>query len=302
MDRSTFIGGSDAAAVLGMSRWKTPLSVWAEKTGQVEPEDISDRLPVKLGLKLEQTVADLFMEDTGKKVHRVNEMRFHKDHPFLGATLDRRVVGENAILECKTTSAWKAKEWDKEEIPQEYIVQVLHYLAVTGAEKAYVAVLVGNQDFKWKTIERDNNVLKDLIDREVSFWNDFVVPKIMPMGITSYDRGALEALFPQAEEGKTLVLDKEADLLAQTIKQMEGECAGIEKNIELHKNRLRGLLGDASLGESTAFKVFWSNFTQQRFDTQSFKKAEPELYKKYLKESVTRRFDIKRKGSENGKA
>ena len=66
-DRTKFIGGSDAAAVVGLSRWKSPIELWAEKTGQVEPEDVSDKMAVRVGKKLESAVAEFFEEETGKK-------------------------------------------------------------------------------------------------------------------------------------------------------------------------------------------------------------------------------------------
>jgi len=91
-DRKRYLGGTDAAGVLGLSRWATPLSVWAAKTGQVEGEDISGRLAVKLGHKLEHTVAELFMEATGKKVQRVNDSIFHQKHSFIAATQARHSV------------------------------------------------------------------------------------------------------------------------------------------------------------------------------------------------------------------
>ena len=90
--RKNYIGGSDAAAILGLSRYKTALEVWAWKTGQVVPDDISDKVYIKLGNKLEQTVAEFFMEETGKKVQRVNDTIFHPKYPFLGANIDRKVI------------------------------------------------------------------------------------------------------------------------------------------------------------------------------------------------------------------
>jgi putative phage-type endonuclease len=179
-DRTKYLGGSDAAACLGLSRWKSPLAVWALKTGAIAEEDISDRLPVKLGVRLEEAVAELFEEQTGKVVNRVNRTITHPQYDFLRANIDRKVLKEDAILECKTTSAWKAKEWDGEEVPREYVIQALHYLAVTGAAKCYVAVLIGNQDFKIKTVERDDKVIADLIRREVHFWNEFVLKNVPP--------------------------------------------------------------------------------------------------------------------------
>lgn len=298
-DRKQFIGSSDAAGVLGLSRWTTPLQIWAEKTGQIVQEDISDRVAVKLGNKLEQTVAELFMEETGKTVHRVNEPQVHPEHPFLTSQIDRRVVGEDAFLECKTASAWKAKEWDGEEIPREYIIQVFHQLAVTGKAKAYIAVLIGNQDFKWKVIERDDKMIADMVKREVSFWNDFVVPKIMPGIITSGDSDVLYQLYPLADPESKIELTDEANRIIESRNSMYQDVIQLEKQIDQRENELKALLGDKAEGFTAQWLVYWKNQSQVRLDSKKIKDEAPELYSKYGKETSFRKLTIRE--AKNGK-
>lgn len=302
-DRKDYIGASDSAAVLGLSRWQTPLGVWAVKTGQVDSDDISDKVCVKLGHKLEQTVAEFFMEETGKKVHRVNETLFHPKHPFIGCNLDRRVVGEKAVLECKTASAWKSKEWDGDDMPREYVIQVMHQLLVTGAERGYLAVLIGNQDFKWKVIERDEKALKTILEREVDFWTSYVVPKVMP-GVMSGDKENLLGLWPEAVEEKTIQLDDAADAVVESIEGMRADLRGLEMQIEKSENELRAMLKDASVGLTERHKIFWTNQTTRRFDTDKFKEENPELYEKFRKPTTRRKFLItantKEKTNEQG--
>lgn len=287
-DRKQFIGSSDAAAILGLSRWKTQLEVWAEKVGRIVPEDISDKLQVKLGNRLEETVAELFMEETGKKVRRVNKPQIHPDYPFISCQIDRDVVGEDAILECKTASAWKAKEWEGEEIPQEYIIQVVHQLAVTGAAVGYIAVLIGNQEFKWKAIYRDNPTTKSLIDKEVEFWNSYVVPSVMPLQIAHNDGSVLYDLFPVADTNKDVILPDTANVLIEQIEAMSSEKDLLEKDIEKNKNELKALLGDAESGTTRINRVTWKVQNTNRIDTERFKKENEELYKAYIKTTTTR--------------
>lgn len=289
-DRSKFLGGSDAAAVLGLSRWKTPLQIWGEKTGNIVPEDISDRLSVKLGNRLEQVVVELFEEETGKKCRRVNEALTHPVHPFLAAKLDRRVVGEDAILEVKTASGWKIKEWEGDDIPQEYVIQVLHYLAVTGAKKAYIACLIGgNQKFVWKEILRDEKVLKQLVAKEVEFWNDFVVTKIMPTAaITKDDADTLFSLFPDGAEGVELSLGSDVNAIIEAIQRAEVTVKQAEDLVDEGKNRLRAVLGEASIGKTDKFRVTWKNQMSRRVDTTKLKEQAPALYAEYSKESASR--------------
>jgi len=299
LDRSQFIGGSDAAAVVGMSRWSTPLHVWAEKTGQIETHQL-DSEAAELGTYLEEYVARRFTKETGKKVHRVNETRFHPKYPFLGANIDRRVVGEEAILECKTTSAWKAKEWDGEEIPHEYIIQVTHYLAVTGAKKAYIAVLIGNQDFKWKTIERDEKLIQNIISREVEFWNKFVVPKVMPTTVSKNDSDTLYQLFPVASPESTVDLGDEGARLIESRNALYQDAITLEGHIAEVENSLKAMIKDNESGMAGKWKVYWQNQSQTRLDTKRIKLEIPEIYSKYGTVSKFRKLVV-REESTNGK-
>lgn len=293
-ERLSYLGASDAAAVLGLSRWGTPLSVWAEKTGQVvRPDD--DALRLKLGHRMEPIVAELFEEETGKKVETVADTLFHPKYPFIACNLDRRVVGENAIVQLKTAASWKAKEWEEDEIPREYILQEIHELAVSGADRAYIAALIGNQDFKVKIIERRDvlQAMDDLISREVHFWNTFVVPRVMPTHITARDRETLEELFPMAEAGPPIQLPDEANAVAENLESMGQDLKMIEGQIEKQKNTLLAMLGKHESGTTGRWDILWANTLTRRFDSKAFEKAHPALYAEFRKPNTSRRFVIK---------
>jgi putative phage-type endonuclease len=292
-DRKSYIGGSDCAAVLGLSRWRTPLSVWASKTGAIEDEDISGKLAVKLGNRLESVVVELFEEATGKKAHRVNETITHPQYPFIRANIDRRIVGEDAILEVKTASGWKAKEWGGEDIPQEYLLQVMHYLAVTGKQIGYIAVLIGgNQDFIWKPVIRDEEVIKNIVEKEVHFWNTFVVPKVMPGIITRNDGDVLFKLFPQ-DDGKEIQLDDEACKLIESRQSMLADLKLLEGNLDKTDNEIKVKMQEATIGLAGKYKVSWKSQTTKRLDSKRLKDENPELYAAYSKDSISRPLNIK---------
>ncbi len=295
LERRNYIGASDAAAVLGLSRWSTQLEVWAIKTGRFIPEDISDKPSVKMGHKLEQTVAELFMEATGKKVHRVNETIYHKEYPFLACNLDRRVVGERAILQCKTCSAYKAREWDGEEIPQEYIIQEYHELACSDYDYAYIAVLIGGQDFRWKMITKDEAMIKDIVRKEVAFWNNFVITNVMPMQIQAADSDVLYSLFPVADPNADIILGDEANALVERIDASSAELKALENDIEKYKNELKAILGDAEKAQTDQYKISWKNQDTKRLDTERLKTEQPEQYMAYLKVSKSRVFRYSKK-------
>lgn len=260
-DRSKYLGGTDCAAVLGLSRYKTVWEIWAEKTGRIEPTDISQKLSVRLGHKLEQTVADLFMEETGKKVVRKNDTMYHRKYPFLGVNLDRRVVGEDAVLECKTANSRYAAQWDEEEIPIEYLCQVNHQLLVTGAKYAYIAVLIGgNEKFIWKKIDRDENLLQSMETKLVHFWQTFVEGDIPPdpASITYKDGDVLYRMFPNTQnEADPVQLTDEANKLVESIRAMDTDMKAIARQIDADKNRLKALLGENATGTTGLYKITW---------------------------------------------
>lgn len=257
-ERQRFIGGTDIAGILGLSRWKTPLSVWAEKTGQVQQPE-SKGLWLTLGTRLEEVVAELFMEETGKKLIRANERRVHPKYPMFAAQIDRLVVNEDAVWEGKTTSAWKKKEWIEDEIPQEYVCQVMWQLAITGRKLGYISCLIGNEQFVTKKIERDPVMIAEMLRRAETFWNDFILPVVMPMQVTDTDTAILKALFPQAELGKTLDIGVEGAKLCELRAMLTVDAINLEKQIERATNELKALLRDAESAEAGKYSVFWKN-------------------------------------------
>lgn len=280
-ERLSYIGASEAAAVLGLSRWSTPLKIWAEKTGQLPPEDKSDIQAVEMGLELEDTIARIFTKRTGKRVHRVNETVYHPKYPFIAANLDRRVVGEDAVLEIKNFSAWRAREFQGEEIPAECIVQVLHQLACTGKSVGYLAVLIGGQDFRWRKIDRDDKVIADMITREIHFWKNFVEPKVMPMKITKDDAETLYSLFPVADESEEIPLDDDANRIIEGLEAMKADLRTLEGSIEREENQLKAMLKDKAAGRTDRYKVTWKNMEQCRVDTKRLKEEAPDVYAKF---------------------
>src|SRR5690625_1924567 len=143
-ERKTGIGGSDAAAVLGFSPWVSPFELYIDKTSE-HVEEI-DNEAIHWGNVLEDVVAEEFTRRTGKKVRRRNQTFRHKEHEFMIANIDRDVVGERALLECKTTNAFNLDAWDGEQIPPAYICQLQHYMSVLDYEKAYIAVLIRSEE------------------------------------------------------------------------------------------------------------------------------------------------------------
>ena len=284
------IGGSDAAVVMGLNPWKSPLDLWLEKTGEYvsEPED-NERM--YWGTALEDVVAKEFMIRTGYKVRRKNKTLWHKKYSFMLANVDRMLVDFRAGLECKTAGHHAADDWEAG-VPGYYMPQVQHYMAVTDCPVWFVAVLIAGQEYRCYRVDYDGAYINDMIQAEDKFWR-LVLDKIPPpVGGTKADTEAIKKLYPVAGD-KSIELPFEA---FELIQRYERACDE-EKKVQLLKdeavNQLKNMLGDASQGTVYDRKVIWSNVTQRRFDSDALKKEQKELYEKYLKESSFRRFSIK---------
>jgi len=288
-ERIRFIGGSDAAKILGLSRYGTPLSVWVFKTGQVEPDDISEEMPVLLGNMLEETVGKLFEKETGKELIPAVNTFYHPKYPFIGGNLDFLVKGEKAFFEAKTTNSFKQKDWEggEEEIPVEYIMQCFHYLNVTGFDRCYIGVLIGNRKFLWRTIERNEPVLKELLKKEVDFWNTYVVPKVMPAPAAN-DGSLLLKLFPIAAEESVIELDDQAQAIAESLDSMQADYKVLEKEIDKQKNELRARMKTFETALTAKYKITWKGQITKRLDTEKMKQEEPATYERFIKETPTR--------------
>jgi len=158
--RLNSIGGSDAGAVLGLSPYKTPLDIYLEKTGEIEPPNLSDKEAVRWGNILEDVIAEEFTARTGIKTRRVNRLMQHPVHHFMTAHIDRKIEGKPEGLEIKTAGFFLGNQYGEEgtdQIPDHYLAQVLHYLAVTGYERFHVAALIGGQRLWIGCVERDGS-------------------------------------------------------------------------------------------------------------------------------------------------
>lgn len=291
--RQKGIGGSDAGAILGLNKWKTPFEVYIDKTEPLEDHGAGEA--AYWGTQLEDMVAKEFEIRTGKKVRRNNRMMTSIEHPFMFANIDREIVGEDAILECKTANTYLAKDWEDDKVPPSYIIQGQHYLAVTGKARIYYAVLIGGQKFSWKVLERDEDLINLIIDRETEFWMDHVLKKVPPaLDGSSAAEKYLAERFEAAEEGKSITLPptygaKITDWLelkkkADEYKEMAAE---IENNLKLE-------MADAEFATVQDYAVSWKNVTTNRIDTKALKKDLPEISQKYTKPSLSRRFTVKK--------
>lgn len=293
--RSHYIGGSDAAAVVGLNSFSSPYALWAEKTGKVS--GFEGNLATEVGTYLEEFVAQKFAAETGKKVRKCNLSFFNSDYPFAIANIDREIVGEDAGLEIKTTSEMNLRKFRGGEYPENYYCQCVHYMAITGKKRWYLAVLVGNREFMWFTIERDEAEIEALMTAEKLFW-DLVERNIPPApdGMKATTE-VIKTLYPESDETTVDLFGHTADLdryiaLGEQIKDLE------EQRNEI-ANRVKDFMGEAGRGECDRYRVSWTSSARRTFDSKRFAKDNPDVdLSEYYKETTVRAFRItERKGA-----
>lgn len=295
-ERTHSIGGSDASIILGLNKWKTPFELWLEKTGQSTVEDSAGEAAY-FGNLLEEVVAKEFEVRSGKKVRRNNFMLQHPEYEFITANIDRKVVGEDAILECKTASAYLSKDWESEEIPAPYLVQVQHYLGVTGYKHAYIAVLVGGQRFVWKDIERDEELIKMIFDAEVHFWNHHVLGNVPPaLDGSSAAEKFLKERYEETDPDKVVDLAFEYKDKLDNLLELKDNIKQLQELAKQTENELKHELKEAETGFVKNYQVDWKPVKQNRVDSKLLKSNYPDIYESVLKTSEYRKFNVKEIG------
>lgn len=289
------VGGSDASAILGINPYSSPLKVYLDKIGKGEEQETNEAM--RQGTDLEQYVAERFTDETGKKVKRCNKILQHPDYPFMLANVDRLIVGENAGLECKTTSPYSKFRFDEGEINPHYYWQSMHYMAVTGAEKWYVAILVLGKAFHVFEVARDEDAIGKLIVAEEQFWN-MVEQKTPPLPTGSEaDDAAIDALYPQGMDGipgeDVLELDGMEDTLNLRAMKVQ-ERDALDEQIKQIDQELKLTLGDFEKGMSVGWRINWTNTNTSRVDTKLLKEKYPDIAREVTKTTAGRRFSVAR--------
>ncbi|AOX99671.1 YqaJ viral recombinase family protein [Jeongeupia sp. USM3] len=291
------IGSSDAAAAVGLSPYKSALSLWLEKTRRKAPDDLSLKEAVIWGQVLEPVLANVYAERTGARVRRVNAVLQHPEHRFMLANLDRAVVAGPdgaGILEIKTAGYQSAPQWE-DGIPVAYQCQVLHQLAVTGHAWADVAVLIGGQDFRIYRVERDEERIADLVAREAAFWQ-CVASDTQPSPDGSADAGsALQWLFPH-DDGQVVDLSDSPEFndMFATLLQLKQRREAIETQVAVLQQRIQHVLGSATGALFSTGRVSWKRSKDRvAADMERLSTEHPELLQQYTKPIAgTRRFLI----------
>lgn len=296
-NRRSGIGGSDAGAIMGVNPYMSALDLYNDKLGITPPKDLSDNQAVHFGNVLEDVVAQEYTRRTGIKVRRRNAQFAHAKYPWMLANIDRDVVGEPMLLECKTAGAYfKKDEWGAsgtDQVPMHYYIQCAHYMCVMGYERADLAVLIGGRDFRIYHIEKDSELEEMLIEKEANFWNNHVLKQVPPEPATKSDieqlYGTDDGTSIEANMGvETSVIELNA--VKEEIKRLKAEQDRLETDIKGFMKEHTTLV-DAGGSPIATWKATSGRKT---FDSKTFQKEHADLYSQYIKVSPgSRRFTIK---------
>jgi len=298
------LGGSDAAAALGLSPWTTRYALWLDKVGLAADGEPSEAM--RLGTRLEQVICDEFQERTGYTVRRTHAIWQHPDHPWMLASPDR-IIGiggasralnsdgpvrhGRGVLEAKSAHSFASDEWE-DEVPDHYMLQLQHTLAVTGLAWGAFAVLLGGNRFRWFHVDRDDDLTASLVEAEGRFWRDHVVAGVAP-DVAGADSALLSRRHPRAAAGAAVDLPAAAgrwivmrDLCAAN------EAAGRTDKQE-YEAKLKEALGDCEVGLLDGETVVtWKQVSASRVDLPKLRENYPDAAEDCSVESISRRLHV----------
>lgn len=290
--RRKSIGGSDAAGIIGLSSYSSPYSIWANKTGRLT--DAEDNESMRIGRDLEAYVAKRWEEVTGKTVRRNNALLINSQYPFAHADIDRVVLGEKAGLECKTTSTLNIKQFHGIDFPEKYYVQCVHYLAVTGYDRWYLAVLVLGKGFYTFTLERNEDEIHALMKAEKEFWD--LVESDTPPTLDGLDctSEALQSIYKESRNIEITLYGREN--LLKNYLNLKNEKKVLDEKMSVIENTIKAEMQDSEYGSCGDFSVSWKSQSRQLFQPKEFAKQHPEIdLQPFYKSSTARPFKVTEK-------
>ena len=309
-DRTKFLGGSDVAAVMGLSPWATPVELWMQKTGRAPREEVTPARQKMFdrGHKLEPFIRDMViakLEEMGLtvKLVAINQRYSHPDHPFLQSEIDFELVltgeieiggnihtldAEHVNADAKSVSGFARKKWgmeDTEDVPIEYAAQFMHGLGTTGRGKCLVAALRSFDDVDIYWTLRDDETIEAMRAKSVEFWNDCVLADVAPDPFNFSD---IKLLFP-SDNGQATEASQEIAEKVETLRNLKARIKALESDAEALTFDIGEFISPNAVlkyGENQI--ATWKAQGRSDFQEKLFKADYPDLAPKYIKNSTVR--------------
>lgn len=295
-DRRTFLGGTDAPAVLGVSEWLTPVELWRLKTGRVKPEPNAARdKRLERGKRLEPFICEMVVDklrDLGHDVEVLarNERYTDPVYPFLKCEIDLelRVDGEHVNGDAKSVGGQARHRWGQEgteDVPIDYAAQFMDGLMITGRQRCLAAALRSFDDVDIFWVTRDEPTIEGMRSKLVSFWQDHVQADVPPDPIKFADVRALFARpEPRRVEATPEILEavEELGLIKSRVQALENREEYLRFTIAKHMGAAE------TLSAGVRDLMSWANEERSRFDLERFKREHPDWYALYTSTTTTR--------------
>jgi len=303
LDRSKYLGGSDIGAILGLSRFRSPLEVWMEKTGK----DVKklDSLPLRFGSFAEEFVASEYSRSTGFDLIHDESIYVHPEYSFMSAHIDRFVLEDSSsssptrILECKTANPFSLGDWGEvgtDQVPLSYLCQCLWYMAITDLNRIDLAVLFGNADFRIYEISRDLELESTILQKANFFWNEYVLKDVPPPAQSEAD---CQTLFSKGDPAKSVEAHSETLELRKRLALLNNEIDSREEEISAIKQNIMTLMGEAETltYQGKVIATWKAPKPSYRLDSKTLEQEHPEIASLYkIPVQNSRRLVIKELG------
>ena len=299
------IGGSDIGAICGFNSYRSPVSVWQDKRGELPETEVNEAM--YWGTIHEETIAKEYAKRHPEiKVENVNALLRSTKNPIHYANLDRLIIvpgGENMVLECKTAGEWVKGKW-ADGVPDQYYLQVQWYLHITGFGRGVLAVLIGGNKYKEFTVERNQSVIDGLVKMAAKFWA-YVESGEFPQEFIDGSDDTAEAIanyFGEPAQDTIFLDSPEAEIWVKEYREAHeaGKAAKLRKDDAA--NHLKVMLGnegtkaEVPLSDSEKpAKVTWSYTQKTDVDTKKYLQDHPvpdNLLDQYTITKESRRFTV----------
>lgn len=290
LDRRTYLGGADIAAILGVSPYRTRLDLYLDKVEGSQPvTDPAKQKILERGKRLEPYVLDMLSAEHGVQIVARNNRYLHPDYSFIAAEIDAE-TSDGRNVEAKTASDFYSRRmWGEagtDEIPVYYTAQCMHGMMVRPAPSTLLPVMLGIDDFRVYNVERDDQLIEEIRQAEVDFWG-MIQRREPPAPTTESD---LLRLFP-AHDTEMVQASDEVFRKYQKLKDLLKRQKMLESDIEDLQLELKMVMQDAgALKFGANMLATWRKQDTKRFDIDSFRTKYPALAERYTKTTSSRVF------------
>jgi len=282
LERKQGIGGSDVAAIMGLSPWRTALDVYNDKLSPInleeEPHD-----DLKRGIRAEKYILEEYAENTGETLLCNIPTFVDSQYPFMRGNVDAKLQSQNVIVEAKSTKA-SISSWDSG-IPEHYRLQVAYYAMLADSDRVDIPVLFSGWRYGCYTYWRDAEFEAQIKIAVINFWQNHILKNITP---EPQSLAELQVAYPIINSEVTIKADEDIRNTVSELQAVSAKRKELEATEKCLKQSIQQYMGEAGLLDAGFCKLALKNRLTKRLNTSALKLAVPEIYQSYLQETQYR--------------